>query len=128
RGAVALPAGARLAYTPSLGGVVPSLAFELQMEADIRIRNAICRVALHPPFFARVGRLPRRAGRAYAPTWAGLLREQPPRRLRTAAICDPQPQALRRLWRPMLGCQRERRSRPGGIADRWSQALLLRLP
>ena len=62
-----------------------------------RAGAAVVRPAVRPSVLARLGRLSRHPGRVHAREGHRLLREQPPRRLRAARVCQPEPDAVARL-------------------------------
>ncbi len=101
----------------------PDLSLEEALRPGIPVRRA----ALHPPAVARLDRLSRHPRPLHAPARHRLLREQPPRHARAAAVRDPQPEAIQGLRRRLLGAHGERRPRPRDPPDRWCRAPLLRL-
>ena len=65
------------------------LGADLSLEETLRHRVPVRRAALHPSTLPHLGRLPRHPGRLHVRARHRLLREQPPRQLRAAAVRDP---------------------------------------
>src|SRR5450759_3525423 len=126
RGDPPLRPGPWIADTPAAGGELSGVDADIPLEAALRHGVPVCGAALHSPAVARLDRLPRRPGRVHAKPRDRLLREQPPRHVRAAAVRDPEPEGFRWLRRVLLGAYGERRARPGPPPHRRCRAPLLR--
>ena len=66
----------------------------IRLANTLRSRASLCGPALHPPILAYLDRFSRHSGRLYARQGDRLFREQPPRNLCPAAVCDRQSSSI----------------------------------